>query len=317
MVSGLRSLFTRTVQTIALARKKNGANCSPSARINGSEEDIFVVFDKEQELKSLCAVMRRELIEALHSIQTGHPGGSLSCCEILCTLYFEIMNVDPSNPKLPSRDRLILSKGHAAPMLYLCLAHKGYFSIDEMKNLRQIDSILQGHPCATKTPGVELSTGPLGLGLSAGIGMAESAKLMGEDYNVYVILGDGELQEGAVWEAAMSASKYKTENLIAIVDYNGVQLDGKTDEIMPLGDIGAKFASFGWHVLHTDGHDIAELSDILNKAHAHRKDPVAIIAKTVKGKGVSFMEGKSEWHGKPISDAEYSAAISELGGATV
>jgi len=271
---------------------------------------------KENELNSLCATMRRELITTLHKIQTGHPGGSLSCCEILCTLYFDIMNVDPSNWKSPGRDRLVLSKGHAAPMLYLCLAHKGFFSVDEMKNLRQIDSILQGHPCASKTPGVDLSTGPLGLGLSAGIGMAESAKHIGEDYYVYVLLGDGELQEGAIWEAAMTASKYKTENLIAIIDHNGVQLDGTTDEIMPLGDVGAKFAAFGWHVLHTDGHDIAALSDTLNKARSHRKGPTVIIAETVKGKGVSFMEGKNVWHGKPISDEEFCNAMSELGGAT-
>jgi len=270
----------------------------------------------ERELNGLCATMRRELIELLHSIQTGHPGGSLSCCEILCTLYFSIMNIDPSNPKLRGRDRLILSKGHAAPMLYLCLAHRGFFPLEEMKNLRQVDSILQGHPCAYKTPGVELSTGPLGLGLSAGIGMAESAKHLGEDYYVYVILGDGELQEGAIWEATMSGAKFKTENLIAIVDHNGVQLDGTTDEIMPLGDVGAKFTSFGWHVLHTDGHDVAKLSDALNEAREYRKGPVAVIAKTVKGKGVSFMEGKSEWHGKPISDAELKAAIAELGGAS-
>jgi len=272
--------------------------------------------EKELKLNSLCAQMRRELITTLHEIQTGHPGGSLSCCEILCTLYFDIMNIDPSNPELPGRDRLILSKGHAAPMLYLCLAHKGYFSVDEMKNLRQIDSMLQGHPCATKTPGVELSTGPLGLGLSAGIGMAESAKHLELNYNVYVILGDGELQEGAIWEAAMTASKYKVSNLIALVDYNGVQLDGTTDEIMPLGDIVAKFTSFGWRVLQADGHDVAALSDTLNKAREHSEGPVVIVAKTVKGKGVSFMEGKNDWHGKPISDAEYASAISELGGVT-
>jgi len=276
-----------------------------------------MIMDKKQELRNLCAVMRRELITVLHGIQTGHPGGSLSCCEILCTLYFLTMNIDPSNPKLTDRDRFILSKGHAAPMLYLCLAHRGYFTMSELNTLRQVDSILQGHPCASKTPGVEISTGPLGLGLSAGIGMAESIKQSKENFSVYVLLGDGELQEGAIWEAAMTAAKYKTENLIAIVDYNGVQLDGTTDEIMPLGDIEAKFAAFGWHVLNVDGHDVAALSEVLDKARVHRKGPVVIIAKTVKGKGISFMEGKNEWHGKPISDDEYNAAILELGRSTV
>jgi len=267
-----------------------------------------------QEIESLSADMRKQLLTVLHSIQTGHPGGSLSCCEILSTLYFHVMNTDSANPNDPDRDRLILSKGHAAPMLYLCLAHKGFFSFDEIKTLRQIDSILQGHPCAYKTPGVELSTGPLGLGLSAGIGMAESAKLTGKNYNVYVILGDGELQEGAIWEAALTASKYKTANLVAILDHNGVQLDGTTEEIMPMGDIDAKFSSFGWHIMHVDGHDVAALTETLEKARDYREGPVMVIAKTEKGKGVSFMEGKNEWHGKPISKADYDAAMQELGG---
>jgi len=269
----------------------------------------------EKELVCLCAQMRRELLTILHKIQTGHPGGSLSCCEILCTLYFHTMLIDPANPKLADRDRLILSKGHAAPMLYLCLAHKGFFQIEDINTLRQVDSMLQGHPCASKTPGVELSTGPLGLGLSAGIGMAEAAKLTGTDYNVYVLLGDGELQEGAVWEAAMTAAKYKPGNLIAILDHNGVQLDGTNDEIMPLGDISAKFAAFGWHVLHVDGHEIASLIKVFDEANTYKDGPVIILAETVKGKGVSFMEGKSEWHGKPVSKGEYAAALEELGGS--
>lgn len=269
---------------------------------------------KEVELKQKCNLMRKELLSVLHNIQTGHPGGSLSCCEILVTLYFHTMKVDPNNPNLADRDRLILSKGHAAPMLYLCLAHRGFFSIEEVKNLRQAGSMLQGHPCATKTPGVELSTGPLGLGLSAGIGMAEAAKLNGEDYHVFVVLGDGELQEGAIWEAAMSANKFKTDNLVAILDYNGVQLDGTLEEIMPMGDVGAKFASFGWHVLYTDGHDIKAIAAALDEACAYCDGPVIIIAKTVKGKGVSFMEHQNVWHGKPISEAEYKAAMLELEG---
>lgn len=267
------------------------------------------------DLTKQCAAMRRDLISILHKIQTGHPGGSLSCCEILNTLYFRIMKVDPADPSWPGRDRLILSKGHAAPMLYLCLAYRGFFPIEEIQTLRQPGSILQGHPSASKTPGVELSTGPLGLGLSAGLGMAEAAKLTGEDYNVFVILGDGELQEGAIWEGAMSAAKYKAGNLIAILDCNGVQLDGTTEDIMPLGDIGAKFSAFGWHVLYADGHSTEDLADKLQEAVDYVDGPVIVIAKTIKGKGISFMEGKHEWHGKPISDEEYAAADKELGGA--
>ena len=270
---------------------------------------------RKKELEKLCHSMRVELIELLHSKQTGHPGGSLSCCEILTTLYFHTMKVDPQNPKLANRDRLVLSKGHAAPMLYLCLAHRGFFPLEEMQTLRQINSNLQGHPCTHKTPGVELSTGPLGLGLSAGVGMAEAAKITGLDYKVHVVLGDGELQEGAIWEAAMTASKYKTANLVVTLDYNGVQLDGTNEEIMPMGDIGSKFAAFGWYVLHADGHDIASLAGAYEQADAHEEGPVIVIAKTTKGKGVSFMEGKSAWHGKPISAGEYEAAKKELGGA--
>lgn len=270
--------------------------------------------ERIRELETLCRQFRIELIDLLHNIQTGHPGGSLSCCEILTTLYFEKLRIDPANPKMDDRDRLVLSKGHAAPMLYLCLAHRGFFPVEELSTLRQIDSRLQGHPCAHKTPGVELSTGPLGLGLSAGVGMAAAAKLKGQDSQVYVVLGDGEIQEGAVWEAAMTANKLKPGNLVAIVDHNGVQLDGTNEEIMPMGDIGAKFRSFGWHVLTVDGHDVGALSDVLDQAKAYRDGPVAIIAETVKGKGVSFMEGKNTWHGKAISDEECSKAKEELGG---
>lgn len=272
---------------------------------------------RKNELKELCLQLRGELIDVLHDKQTGHPGGSLSCCEILTTLYFHTMRVDPQNPGLANRDRLILSKGHAAPMLYLCLAHRGFFPPEELQTLRQINSSLQGHPCTHKTSGVELSTGPLGLGLSAGIGMAEAAKINDLDYNVYVVLGDGELQEGAIWEAAMTANKYKPCNLIAILDNNGVQLDGTNDEIMPMGNIGSKFAAFGWYVLHADGHDIVSLVEAYEQAAAYKDGPVIIIAKTIKGKGVSFMEGENMWHGKPISPEEYAAAKQELGGTAV
>lgn len=266
------------------------------------------------ELQVMCRQFRVELIDLLHKLQTGHPGGSLSCTEILTTLYFSKMKVDPENPQMEDRDRLVLSKGHAAPILYLCLAHKGFFPVEELGTVRQINSRLQGHPCAHKTPGIDLSTGPLGLGLSAGVAMALAAKVNHLDYTTYVILGDGEIQEGAVWEAAMTANKFKPDNLIAVLDHNGVQLDGTNEQIMPLGDIGAKFASFGWHVLHTNGHDIAALSDTLDEAKAYGQGPVIIIAETVKGKGVSFMEGKNTWHGKAISDEDYSKAKLELGG---
>ncbi len=264
------------------------------------------------ELSGLCKKFRRQLIDILYSIQTGHPGGSLSCTEVLTLLFFEKMNINPANPNMDDRDRLILSKGHAAPMLYINMAHRGYFNPEDLNALRQIDSHLQGHPCYHKTPGIELSTGSLGLGLSAGVGMALSDRLNKKNSHVYVLLGDGEIQEGIIWEAAMSASKYKTDNLIAILDNNGVQLDGTIQEIMPLDDIKAKWFSFGWNVISVDGHDIAALSDAFDLAVQHRGSPTIIIADTVKGKGISFMEGKNQWHGKPITQKEYNMAVEEL-----
>ncbi|MDK2799255.1 MAG: transketolase [Clostridiales bacterium] len=271
--------------------------------------------ERKEYLEGLAKNFRIQIIDLLHKIQTGHPGGSLSAVEILTTLYFEKMNVDPKNPKCEDRDRFILAKGHAAPILYFTLAEKGFFPKEEMATLRQINSNLQGHPCAKKTPGVELSTGPLGLGLSAGLGMALGAKLNNKEYYTYVLMGDGEIQEGIVWEAAMSAAKFKVDNLIAILDNNGVQLDGTVDEIMPLGDIEAKWKSFGWNVIKIDGHNVEEISDAVDKAKATKGVPTIIIAKTVKGKGVSFMEGKNTWHGSPIGDEHYKQAMAELGGA--
>ena len=267
--------------------------------------------DKER-LEQLCAKFRRELIKLLYGIQTGHPGGSLSSTEIMTTLYFEKLKIDPKNPKDPNRDRFILGKGHAAPMLYMMLSELGFFPQDDLVTLRQLDSHLQGHPCAKKTCGVELSTGPLGLGLPAGLGMAMAAKLDGKDYRTIVLMGDGELQEGIVWEAAMSASKFAADNLLAIVDNNGVQLDGTVEEIMPMGDIPSKWRSFGWNVIEIDGHCVSAIADAIDLAATVKGRPTVIIAKTVKGKGVSFMEGKSAWHGKPISDDEYVNAMKEL-----
>ena len=271
--------------------------------------------ERKQELESLCLRFRNELIDLLHEIQTGHPGGSLSCLEILTTLYTEKMNHNPKNPKMEGRDRLILSKGHAAPILYMNLAEQGYFKKEELKTLRQINSNLQGHPCMHKTAGVELSTGPLGLGLGAGLGMCLGERLKGNDSYIYVILGDVEIQEGSIWESVMAASKFNADHLIAILDNNGVQLDGTLEAIMPMGDIKSKWEAFGWNVIPCDGHDVSSISDAVDKAKENKGKPTLILAKTVKGKGISFMEGKNIWHGKAISDEDYKNAKAELGGA--
>ncbi len=270
--------------------------------------------ERKEELQNQCLAFRRELVDLLHSIQTGHPGGSLSCTEILTALYFELMNIDPKNPEMEGRDHLILSKGHAAPILYMVLAEKGYFPKEELKSLRQMGSMLQGHPCVHKTPGVELSTGPLGLGLSAGLGMAMAARIKGQDSYTYVVMGDGEIQEGCIWEAAMSASKFSADHLIGILDNNGVQLDGTNDEIMPMGDIRAKWEAFGWNVVSCDGHNVEDICRAVGEAKEMKGKPTLILAKTVKGKGISFMEGKNTWHGKAINDEEYAKAKAELGG---
>ena len=271
--------------------------------------------ERKEELQRQCSKFRNDLIDLLYSIQTGHPGGSLSCTEILTSLYFEIMNVNPEDPEMEGRDHLILSKGHAAPMLYLVLAEKGFFPKEELKPLRQMDSMLQGHPCVHKTPGVELSTGPLGLGLSAGLGMAMADRIKGLDSYTYVVMGDGEIEEGCIWEAAMSASKFGADHLIGILDNNGVQLDGTLEEIMPMGDIGAKWKAFGWNVIPGDGHDVEDFCRAVEEAKKTKGRPSLILAATVKGKGVSFMEGKNTWHGKAINDNEYAQAKAELGGA--
>ncbi len=265
-------------------------------------------------LEGLCKKFRLDVIRVLHSKQTGHPGGSLSVCEILTTLYFHTANVYPKEPKKQERDRIVLSKGHAAPMLYRALAEKGFFPVEELNTLRDIESRLQGHPSAKSLPGIEVTSGPLGFGLSAAVGMALGLKLDKNSARVYAILGDGEINEGTIWEASMAASKYKLDNLTAILDYNGVQLDGTADEIMPMGDIRAKFAAFGFNCIECDGHDVGELCEAYEKAASKKGMPSMVIAKTVKGKGVSFMEGKAAWHGKPIGDEEFKIAIKELGG---
>jgi transketolase len=264
-------------------------------------------------LEEKCHQFRVDLIELLYKIQTGHAGGSLSAVEILTTLYFEKLNVSPEDSKSPDRDIFILGKGHAAPIYYRILAEKDFFPKEELSTLRQLNSRLQGHPCAIKTPGVELSTGPLGLGLSAAVGAAAAAKQDKRSLYTYVLMGDGELQEGIVWEAAMAASKFKLDNLIAIVDNNGVQLDGTVEEIMPMGSLRDKWSSFGWQVIETDGHDINAFSQAVDNAKELKGKPIVILAKTVKGKGISFMEGKNTWHGKPINSEEYANALKELG----
>ncbi len=265
------------------------------------------------ELTLLCNRFRKDIISMLHSKQTGHPGGSLSAVEILSTLYFMKMNIDPKNPQMENRDRLILGKGHAAPILYIILAELGFFPKSELENFRQLNSILQGHP-TFKVPGVEAVTGPLGMGLSVAAGMAAGLKLNKTDSKVYCVIGDGELQEGIVWETFMSASKFKQDNLICILDRNGVQLDGLVKDIMPIQDLDAVLKGFGWEVLNVDGHDITALSSVLDTANSIKGKPVFIIAKTIKGKGVSFMEHQSAWHGKPIDKESYTQAILELGG---
>jgi len=269
--------------------------------------------ERVAELNELCRVFRVETLKAIHSIQSGHPGGSLSVCEILTLLYQERMNISAKNPQDPDRDMLVLCKGHAAPMLYRNLVEKGFLPTESMESLRRIDSLLQGHP-SNHTPGVEMPSGPLGIGLSAAQGMAIGRKLNNSPSRVYAVLGDGELNEGCVWEAAMSAPKFELDNLCVIVDYNKVQLDGTTDQVMPLGDLPAKWRAFGWNVIECDGHSIEALTEALDKAETVKGVPTAIIANTVKGKGVSFMEGQAGWHGKAIPDADLETALAELGG---
>ena len=265
--------------------------------------------ERAGELRELCRRFRIDVLNAVHEIQSGHPGGSLSVCEILTLLYQQRMNIE--KPDDPNRDRLILSKGHAAPMLYRNLAEIGFIPADSMNSLRRIDSLLQGHP-SNHTPGIEMPSGPLGIGLSAAQGIAIALKLNDSPARVYCVLGDGELNEGAIWEAAMSAPKFVLDNLTAVVDYNKVQLDGTTDEVMPLRDLPAKWRSFGWNVVECDGHDIEILDSAFDNAENCKGVPTVIIAHTIKGKGVSFMEGRAAWHGKAIPKPDLDAAIQEL-----
>ena len=267
---------------------------------------------KIQELKKLATEVRLGILEGVHAAASGHPGGSLSIADILTYLYFEEMNVDPKNPKWEDRDRFVLSKGHCAPALYTVLALKGYFPREEIANLRQIDSFLQGHPDMKGTPGVDMSTGSLGMGISTACGMALAAKIKGKDYRTYTIVGDGESQEGQVWEAAMFAAHYKLDNFCLIVDWNNLQIDGKITDVMDPTPHDKKLEAFGFHVISINAHDFEQIEAALNEAKTVKGKPTAIIAKSVKGKGVSFMEDQASWHGSAPNDEQYAQAVAEL-----
>ncbi|MHB9093550.1 MAG: transketolase [Eubacteriales bacterium] len=270
----------------------------------------------QRELAAKACKIRQDIISMLGEAKSGHPGGSLSATDIVATLYFHEMKVDPQNPKWPDRDRFVLSKGHAAPVLYAALAEKGYFPVEELQTLRKTGSRLQGHPSMKHLPGVEMSTGSLGQGLSAANGMALAGKLDGRSYRVYVLLGDGELQEGQVWEAAMASAHYKLDNVMAFVDHNGLQIDGPVREVMSPEPVADKWRAFGWHVEEIDGHNFSEITGALAKAKEVKGKPTMVVAKTVKGKGVSFMENQVGWHGNAPSVDQTSQALCELGGET-
>ena len=265
-----------------------------------------------KDLKVTANNIRKSIIEEVYSAASGHPGGSLSAADILTVLYFYQMNIDPKDPKNENRDRFVLSKGHASPVLYATLAERGYFSKDELKSFRKLGSMLQGHPDMKGVPGVDMSTGSLGQGLSAANGMALASKIDSKGYRVYALLGDGEIEEGQIWEAAMTSSHYKLDNLCVIVDNNNLQIDGSVDNVMNVYPIDGKFKSFGFEVFTVDGNNIDELIAVFEKAKTVKGKPTAIVAKTVKGKGVSFMENQVGWHGKAPKEEEYNQAMEEL-----
>ena len=265
-----------------------------------------------QALESISKEIRRGIIEQVYNAQSGHPGGSLSCADILTVLYFNQMNINPKDPKAEGRDRLVLSKGHCSPALYATLAKKGYFDKELLQDFRKIGSNLQGHPDMNKVPGVDMSSGSLGQGLSVANGIALNSKLEELGYRVYCILGDGEIEEGQVWEAAMTASKYKLDNLCVIVDNNNLQIDGTIEDVKGLQNIEEKFESFGFNVITVNGNNIADLITAFDKAKIVKGKPTAIVAITTKGKGISFMEDKAEWHGKAPNEEQYNIAMEEL-----
>lgn len=265
------------------------------------------------ELQKAANEVRKGILTSVHAAKAGHPGGSLSAAEVFTYLYFEEMNIDPQNPKKPGRDRFVLSKGHTAPGLYAALANRGYFPVEDLKTLRHIGSHLQGHPCLQHTPGIDMSSGSLGQGISAAVGMAVSAQISNDSYRVYTLLGDGELQEGQVWEAAMFAGHRKLDNLVVIVDNNGLQIDGKIEDVCSPYPIDEKFRAFQFHVINVaDGNDFDSLRAAFQEARATKGQPTAIVLKTLKGKGVSYMENQAGWHGKAPNDEEYEIAMKEL-----
>lgn len=264
------------------------------------------------ELTNIANKIRIGIIDSTHAAKCGHPGGSLSIADIMAYLYFEKMNIDPQNPKAEGRDRFVLSKGHTAPALYSTLAHRGFFPVEDLVTLRKIDSYLQGHPDMNKVPGVDMSTGSLGLGISAACGMALAGKIDGKDYRVYTVIGDGESEEGQVWEASMFASHYKLDNLCVILDLNGLQIDGPITEVMNPTPHDKKFEAFGFHVITIDGHDFNAIEAAFDEAESVKGKPTVIIAKTTKGKDVSFMENSVSWHGAAPNDEQHAVAIKEL-----
>ena len=264
------------------------------------------------ELKKKANAVRKGIVTAVHGAKAGHPGGSLSAADMFTFLYFEEMNIDPKDPKKADRDRFVLSKGHTAPGLYSALANRGYFPVEDLPTLRHLGSYLQGHPCMQETPGVDMSSGSLGQGISAAVGMALAAKLDNKDYRVYTLLGDGEIQEGQVWEASMFAGARGLDNLVVIVDNNGLQIDGKIEDVCSPYPIDKKFEAFNFHVINIDGHDFDAIRAAFAEAKSTKGMPTAIIMKTVKGKGVSYMENSAGWHGKAPNDEEYAVAMKDL-----
>ena len=265
-------------------------------------------------LEKTAAEIRCGIIKATHNAGSGHPGGSLSAADIVTALYFDEMNVDPKDPKMKGRDKFILSKGHAGPVQYSALAVKGYYPMEDFMTLRKLGSKFQGHPDMHKVPGIEMSTGSLGQGISAAGGMALANKLDNDPGRIYVLLGDGEIQEGIVWEALMSAAHYKLDNMVAILDHNGLQIDGKNEDVMTVAPVVEKFQAFGWNVIQIDGHDFEQILDAFKQARACKGKPTMIVAETIKGKGVSFMENNAGWHGKAPDEEQTKQALAELGG---
>lgn len=265
-----------------------------------------------KKLETIAARIRIGILDAVYSAQSGHPGGSLSCADILTALYFHAMNVQPDNPCWADRDRFVLSKGHCSPALYATLAERGFFKKEELKNFRRINSFLQGHPDMKKVPGVDMSTGSLGQGFSTSVGMALAGKIDNKSYRVFTLLGDGEIEEGQVWEAAMSAAHYKLDNLTAFLDHNGLQIDGPITKVMSPEPVDEKFGAFGWNIIKVDGHNFEQIISAIDEAKKTKGKPTIIICKTVKGKCVSFMECVAGWHGKAPNEEQYKQAISEL-----